>query len=216
MVRTARRTAPGPPTRDRRMPARERAGCQLDGPRTAWRSSPAGESRADCPGRCRQTSVPCPEYQPTVWDSWRSGPMAVRSNDQCAEPDPSWLNNPPKPRVSPGIKASREIIPAPPVRPGEAPRPASATASSFSRQRVGILPTARQCSSKPELGEGFKLDPHAPQVKPAGDDEKPAIKGLETTPETPTRLQKPAPGMRVATVRLPPRRAGHFPCDRSL
>ncbi len=169
------------------------AGCQLDGPRTAWRSSLAGESRADCPGRCRQKCVPCPEYQPTVWESWRSGPMAVRSNDQCAEPDPTWLNNLPKPGGAPDIKSSQETIPAPPAKAGAGST--SGLGDGFKLQPATSADSVNRAPpvAKPELGEGFKLDPHAPRVEPAGDDSKPAIKGLETTPEKPMPLEKPAP-----------------------
>ena len=187
------------------------AGCQMDRPRSEWRSSPGGESSMECPGRCRETCRPCGEFQPTVWDSWHSGPMAVRASDQCAEPDPTWLNNLPQRGVLPGVKPSQEIIPAPPAKAGEGST--SRLGDGFKLQPASNSDSANGATavSKPELGEGFKLDPHAPQDKPAGDDEKPAIKGLETTPEKPMPIDKPAPSAADSGGATPPAAQGTSP-----
>ena len=95
--------------------------------------------------------------------------MAVRGGDnvQCAEPDATWLNDLPKPVGAGGVKTSQEPIPAPPAKSDSVPREPPVP--------------------KPELGEGFKLAPAAPQ----GDDTPPPIKGLEPTPANPPPVEKP-------------------------
>ena len=167
------------------------AGCQMDRPRAVWRSSPDGESRMDCPGRCHETSRPCGVFQPTVWQSWNFGPMAVRGCDpeQTAEPNPAWLNDLPKPGGTPGVKPSQETIPAPPAKANEGSTSGLGDGFKLQPAATSVAYIRAEVAAKPELGEGFKLESHAPQGEPSeATIFKTGDQGLEeTTPDTSRR-----------------------------
>jgi hypothetical protein len=109
--------------------------------------------------------------------------MAVRGGDQCAEADPVWLNDLPKPAGSGGVKPTQETIPTPPAKANEGFK---LQPSANSENRSTSPPVA-----KPELGEGFKLEPNAKENDHSGDESKPAINGLDAIPANPVRPDKP-------------------------
>jgi hypothetical protein len=140
--------------------------------------------------------------------------MAMRCNDhaQPAEPDPAWLKDLPKPAGAPGVKSNQETIPTPPAKANEGST--SGLGDGFKLQPAANSDSVNSSIPvpKPELGEGFKLGPRAPQGERSGDDSKPAIQGLESTPDKPA-LSTPdgggatlpaAQGTSPATARFEP------------
>jgi hypothetical protein len=140
--------------------------------------------------------------------------MAIRCSEQChtAEPDPEWLNDMSKPANGQGVKPLRESIPTPPAKASEGS--AAGLGEGFKLQPAATSDAANGNggSAKPELCEGFKLEPHAPQSDHPSDDLKPEIKGLEPSAEktapsagTGDRATPQAPqGKSPATARFEP------------
>jgi DNA polymerase-3 subunit gamma/tau len=121
--------------------------------------------------------------------------MALRSeNEPCAQPDPVWLNDLPKPSGKPttGVAPSNETIPTPPAKATDGST--SNLGDGFKMQPAAASDTtkAAETTSKPELGEGFKLETHAPQSEPTGEEAKPALRGLEPTPAKPAENAAPS------------------------
>ena len=178
------------------------AGCQADrggtpwvacGWRPAWLAGPAGEREATCAGPCRARCIPCGGYQPTVWESWNSGPMAVRcgaaghprSGSASTQPDPDWLRDLPKPGSSAGDASPPESVPPPHGKARNSAKPGIGSGFKLRPTHCAGAPAVPAPALNPGespntgLGEGFQLQPGG---SPAGGD-KPALKGLETPPE---------------------------------
>lgn len=162
------------------------AGCQTYCGRPAWLAGRACNRDATCAGPCSARCVPCGGYQPTVWESWNSGPMAVRCGvgQASAQPDPAWLRDVTKPQ-SPAGAASPESVPPPPGKASESATPEIGSGFKLQPTHCAGAPAVPYPTLNPgetsagDPGEGFQLQPGGSRRS----SDKPALKGLETPPE---------------------------------
>ncbi len=159
------------------------AGCEVDRPRPPLRSVLTAETGTPCDCRCCGRCPPCGSYQPTVWQSWNSGPMAMRcgAGESSTESAPDWLKNLPKPGAGQNDHSQPESVPAPPAKAGDGSNPD--LGSGFKMRPAVPAPALNPGEGNDSgLGEGFQLQPHG---NPASGN-KPALKGLDTPPGTTT------------------------------
>lgn len=157
------------------------AGCEVDRPRPPLRSVLAAQTGTPCDCRCGARCPPCGSYQPTVWQSWNCGPMAVRcgAGESSNDSVPDWLKNLPKPGPGGTDRSQPELVPAPPAKAGDASNPDLGSGFKM-RPQAAPAPALNPGEGKDSgLDEGFQLRPHGPA---SGD--KPALKGLDTPPGT--------------------------------
>jgi len=167
------------------------AGCQADCCRPAWQSIFGCGPRASCRNRNCGECAPSGAYQPTVWESWRDGPMAMRCRpgESSTQAVPDWLNDlpnlGPRPSGAPASGSRHEVVPAPADKTEETPKPKLGSGFQLQPPADQTPAASENNSRKPDLGGGFKLQPPANPPKDIEGVSKPALKGLETLPEKP-------------------------------
>jgi hypothetical protein len=167
------------------------AGCQVDRPRLTWRSALAQEAKDSCSDACCEAGAACGTYQPTVWEPWHAGPMAMLcgQGESALESDPKWLKDVTRPKSRTGDMRQPEAIPLPPASGNE--NSASELGGGFKLQREDLAAPAaiEKESSKSDLGAGFKLQPPAAPPQETDEGSKPALKGIESAAEKPLPLK---------------------------